>query len=154
LLGWIPSASALDQTPDRAIRHAEASPDFAQAPSGREQSPGLVGLRLRKAGLLLLWQQFGRSAPEQPQDHPVGDAEGIGDLLRPLAQAKQVERFCALGRCEDVLAEGWPRLECVHRLTCCVGLVILLSELESVVARLLLGLDRQRQYREHVRPRQ
>src|SRR5258706_10262928 len=64
LLGWIPSAIALDQTPDRAIRHAEASPDLAQAPSGHEQGPGLVGLRLGQAGLLLLWQQFGRSAPE------------------------------------------------------------------------------------------
>ena len=105
LLGWIPSALALDQTPDRAVRHAEASPDFAQAPSSREQGPGLVGLRLGQAGLLL-WQQFGRSPLEQPQDHPVGDAEGIGDLLRPLAQAEQVERFCTLGRCEACSRKG------------------------------------------------
>ncbi len=79
LLGWISSAIALDQTPDRAIGDAAASPDLAQAPSSREQGPGLVGLRLGEARLLLLWQQFGRSAPEMLLSEPEGVVE-IGEV--------------------------------------------------------------------------
>ncbi len=144
-------AILLEKPPDSAIGHAEARADLAKRHPLANQFARLVALFRRELALTSCGERSGIVPLDEAEDHPIGDAELLGDLLRRLARLDEFERLLALRRRQLVRAIGWR----TQIGMCASGLrrVKLFTQPEAIVALLPVGAQAQRQDRQHVRAR-